>query len=68
MKLISNMYQMLTGSELWHKYNTFGLKESIPEGGFINPKNTFGTILGGEHFLPLIGQLSITCIRENLSC
>lgn len=41
------------------KYNEFGPKESAPEGGYVDPEEIFGTIFGGERFLPLIGQISL---------
>jgi DnaJ-class molecular chaperone len=58
-KSIAIAYQTLSDSQLRHKYNEFGPKESAPEGGFVDPEEIFGTIFGGERFLLLIGQLSL---------
>jgi len=57
LKSISIAYQTLSDPQLRHKYNEFGPKESAPEGGFVDPEEVFGLILGGQRFLPLIGPL-----------
>jgi len=58
-KSISIAYQTLSDPHLRHKYNAFGPKESTPEGGFLDPEDVFGAIIGGERFLPLIGELTL---------
>jgi DnaJ-class molecular chaperone len=58
-KSISIAYQTLSDPQLRYKYNTFGHKESAPEGGFLDPEDVFGTIIGGQRFLPVIGELTL---------
>ena len=58
-KEIAIAYQTLSDPELRRKYNEFGSKESAPEGGFVDPEEIFGTIFGGERFLPIIGHISL---------
>jgi curved DNA-binding protein CbpA len=65
-KSISIAYQTLSDPQLRHEYNAFGPKESVPEGGFIDPEDVFGAIISGERFLPLIGQLSFARVLKTL--
>jgi len=58
-KEIAIAYQTLSDPELRRKYNEFGPKESAPEGGFVDPEEVFGTIFGGERFVPIIGHISL---------
>ena len=58
-KEIAVAYQTLSDPELRRKYNEFGAKESAPEGGFIDPEEIFGTIFGGDRFVPIIGHISL---------
>ncbi|KAI0699491.1 DnaJ-domain-containing protein [Cerioporus squamosus] len=58
-KEIAIAYQTLSDPELRRKYNEFGPKESAPEGGFVDPEEIFGTIFGGERFVPIIGNISL---------
>ncbi|CCM01858.1 uncharacterized protein FIBRA_03929 [Fibroporia radiculosa] len=58
-KEIAIAYQTLSEPELRKKYNEFGAKESAPEGGFVDPEELFGTIFGGERFVPIIGHISL---------
>ena len=37
-KEIANAYRILSDPDLRKTYNEFGPKESIPEGGFVDPK------------------------------
>ncbi|KAG8799674.1 hypothetical protein FRC17_007063 [Serendipita sp. 399] len=58
-KEIAIAYQTLSDPALRHKYNEFGPKESAPEGGFVDPEEIFGTIFGGEKFVPIFGHISL---------
>ncbi|KZT67513.1 DnaJ-domain-containing protein [Daedalea quercina L-15889] len=58
-KEIAIAYQTLSDTELRRKYNEFGSKDSAPEGGFVDPEEVFGTIFGGERFVPIIGHISL---------
>ncbi|KAI0731518.1 DnaJ-domain-containing protein [Fomitopsis betulina] len=58
-KEIAIAYQTLSDPELRRKYNEFGSKDSAPEGGFVDPEEVFGTIFGGERFVPIIGHISL---------
>ncbi|KAH9840675.1 DnaJ-domain-containing protein [Rhodofomes roseus] len=58
-KEIAIAYQTLSEPELRRKYNEFGSKDSAPEGGFVDPEEVFGTIFGGERFVPIIGHISL---------
>jgi len=58
-KEIAIAYQTLSDLELRRKYNEFGSKDSAPEGGFVDPEEVFGTIFGGERFVPIIGHISL---------
>jgi len=50
----------LSDSDNRRKCNEFGLKESAPE-GYIDTKgvHVFGTIFGGERFVPIIGTINL---------
>ena len=58
-KEIAIAYQTLSDPELRRKYNEFGAKESAPDGGFVDPEEIFGTIFGGDRFVPIIGHISL---------
>ncbi|EPS96349.1 hypothetical protein FOMPIDRAFT_1130634 [Fomitopsis schrenkii] len=58
-KEIAIAYQTLSDPELRRKYNEFGSKDSAPEGGFVDPEEVFGTIFGGDRFVPIIGHISL---------
>ncbi|TBU27100.1 DnaJ-domain-containing protein [Dichomitus squalens] len=58
-KEIAIAYQTLSDPALRRKYNEFGSKESAPDGGFVDPEEIFGTIFGGERFVPIIGHISL---------
>lgn len=58
-KEIAIAYQTLSEPELRRKYNEFGPKDSAPEGGFVDPEEVFGTIFGGDRFVPIIGHISL---------
>ncbi|KAI0641802.1 DnaJ-domain-containing protein [Trametes meyenii] len=58
-KEIAIAYQTLSDPELRRKYNEFGPKESAPEGGFVDPEEIFGSIFGGDRFVPIIGHISL---------
>ncbi|CAL1706376.1 unnamed protein product [Somion occarium] len=58
-KEITVAYQTLSDPVLrTEKYNEFGPKGSAPDGRFVDPKEVFGTIFGGERFVPIIGHIS----------
>jgi DnaJ-class molecular chaperone len=57
-KEIAIAYQVLSDPELRKKYNEFGPKEGAPE-NFVDPEEVFGTIFGGERFIPIIGTISL---------
>lgn len=50
---------MLSDPTLRKKYNEFGPKDGAPEGGYVDPEEVFGTIFGGERFVPIIGDISL---------
>ncbi|KDQ57948.1 hypothetical protein JAAARDRAFT_193432 [Jaapia argillacea MUCL 33604] len=58
-KELAIAYQTLSDPELRKKYNEFGPKESAPEGGYVDPEEIFGSIFGGERFVPIIGHISL---------
>lgn len=58
-KEIAIAYQTLSDPALRKKYNEFGAKESAPEGGYVDPEEIFGTIFGGEKFVPIFGHISL---------
>ncbi|KZT00322.1 uncharacterized protein LAESUDRAFT_739680 [Laetiporus sulphureus 93-53] len=58
-KKIAIAYQTLSDPELRWKYNEFRAKESMPEGEFVDPEEVFGTIFGGERFVPIIRHISL---------
>ena len=58
-KEIAIAYQTLSDPDLRRKYNEFGPKEGAPDGGFVDPEEIFGTIFGGERFVPIIGHISL---------
>ncbi|KZT20702.1 DnaJ-domain-containing protein [Neolentinus lepideus HHB14362 ss-1] len=58
-KELAIAYQTLSDPQLRKKYNEFGPKESAPEGGYVDPEEIFGSIFGGERFVPIIGHISL---------
>lgn len=62
-KQISIAYQVLSDTELRHKYNEFGQKNgggaAEPDGGFQDPEEVFGKMFGGDRFEEWIGTISI---------
>lgn len=58
-KELAIAYQTLSDPVLRKKYNEFGPKESAPEGGYVDPEEIFGTIFGGEKFVPIFGHISL---------
>ncbi|KAF8633783.1 hypothetical protein AX15_001256 [Amanita polypyramis BW_CC] len=58
-KHISIAYQTLSDPVLRKRYNEFGAKAGTPEGGYMDPEEVFGTMFGGERFVPIIGNISL---------
>lgn len=58
-KELAIAYQTLSDPALRKKYNEFGPKESAPEGGYVDPEEIFGSIFGGDRFVPIIGHISL---------
>ena len=59
-KEIGEAYQVLSDPELRKRYNEFGSEATNlgPEGGFMDPKDLFRHIFGGEAFVDIIGEIS----------
>ncbi|KAI7856627.1 X-domain of DnaJ-containing-domain-containing protein [Circinella umbellata] len=59
-KEISEAYQVLMDPQLRSHYNKYGKdKELAPEGGFMDPREHFQQMFGGDAFRSIIGDLSI---------
>lgn len=62
-KQIAIAYQVLSDTDLRHKYNEFGQKNgggaAEPDGGFADPEEVFGKMFGGDRFEDWIGTISI---------
>jgi DnaJ-class molecular chaperone len=59
-KEIGEAYQVLSDPTLRSRYNEFGSSATNlgPEGGFMDPKQLFRTIFGGDAFVEIIGEIS----------
>lgn len=60
-KTLATAYQVLSDPELRHKYNEFGAQTPglMPEDGFVDPEEVFGSLFGGKRFQDIIGTISI---------
>jgi curved DNA-binding protein CbpA len=60
-KTLATAYQVLSDPELRHKYNEFGASTPglVPEDGFVDPEEVFGSLFGGKRFQDIIGTISI---------
>ncbi|KAI9490888.1 X-domain of DnaJ-containing-domain-containing protein [Zychaea mexicana] len=59
-KEISEAYQVLMDPQLRAHYNKYGKdKDLAPEGGFVDPREHFQQMFGGDAFRSIIGDLSI---------
>lgn len=60
-KQLATAYSVLSDPELRHKYNEFGASTPglVPEDGFVDPEEVFGSLFGGARFNDLIGTISI---------
>ncbi|KAG0665120.1 DnaJ-like protein 1 [Maudiozyma exigua] len=56
---ISEAYQVLSDDALRSKYDKFGKKEAVPQGGFEDAAEQFSVIFGGEAFASYIGELQL---------
>ncbi|CAI2041093.1 hypothetical protein SEUBUCD646_0I01770 [Saccharomyces eubayanus] len=56
---ISEAYQVLGDNELRVKYDKYGRKEAIPQGGFEDAAEQFSVIFGGDAFASYIGELML---------
>lgn len=56
---ISEAYQVLGDDDLRNKYDKFGKKEAVPQGGFEDAAEQFSVIFGGEAFASYIGELQL---------
>ncbi|CAI4064901.1 hypothetical protein SKDZ_09G1660 [Saccharomyces kudriavzevii ZP591] len=56
---ISEAYQVLGDDGLRAKYDKFGRKEAIPQGGFEDAAEQFSVIFGGDAFASYIGELML---------
>lgn len=60
-KTLATAYQVLSDVQLRHKYNEFGASTPglVPEDGFVDPEEVFGSLFGGKRFQDIIGTISI---------
>ncbi|CAO1635093.1 unnamed protein product [Parajaminaea phylloscopi] len=60
-KQLATAYSVLSDPELRHKYNEFGASTPglVPEDGFVDPEEVFGSLFGGARFTDIIGTISI---------
>lgn len=60
-KTLATAYQVLSDPQLRHKYNEFGASTPglVPEDGFVDPEEVFGSLFGGKRFQDIIGTISI---------
>lgn len=60
-KTLATAYQVLSDPDLRHKYNEFGAQTPglVPEDGFVDPEEVFGSLFGGKRFQDIIGTISI---------
>ncbi|CAB4254505.1 similar to Saccharomyces cerevisiae YIR004W DJP1 Cytosolic J-domain-containing protein, required for peroxisomal protein import and involved in peroxisome assembly, homologous to E. coli DnaJ [Maudiozyma barnettii] len=56
---ISEAYQVLSDEALRAKYDKFGKKEAVPQGGFEDAAEQFSVIFGGDAFASYIGELQL---------
>ena len=56
---ISEAYQVLSDDALRSKYDKFGKKEAVPQGGFEDAAEQFSVIFGGDAFASYIGELQL---------
>lgn len=56
---ISEAYQVLSDDALRAKYDKFGKKEAVPQGGFEDAAEQFSVIFGGDAFASYIGELQL---------
>lgn len=56
---ISEAYQVLSDDALRAKYDKFGKKEAVPQGGFEDAAEQFSAIFGGDSFSSYIGELQL---------
>ncbi|SMN19220.1 similar to Saccharomyces cerevisiae YIR004W DJP1 Cytosolic J-domain-containing protein [Maudiozyma saulgeensis] len=56
---ISEAYQVLSDDTLRAKYDKFGKKEAVPQGGFEDAAEQFSVIFGGDAFASYIGELQL---------
>lgn len=56
---ISEAYQVLGDDDLRAKYDKYGRKEAIPQGGFEDAAEQFSVIFGGDAFASYIGELML---------
>ena len=60
-RTLATAYQVLSDVQLRHKYNEFGASTPglVPEDGFVDPEEVFGSLFGGKRFQDIIGTISI---------
>ena len=56
---ISEAYQVLSKEDLRNKYDKFGKKEAVPQGGFEDAAEEFSIIFGNQAFESYIGELQL---------
>jgi curved DNA-binding protein CbpA len=65
-KKINEAYQILSDPTLRTRYDTMGKEAATPEGGFMNAKDFFRQMFGGEKFVNLIGEISLGNILNDM--
>lgn len=63
-KSIGEAYQVLGDEELRKKYDLHGADACKPANGFMDPKEVFQCMFGGEAFVPIIGTISLVLLEE----
>lgn len=63
-KCIGEAYQVLGDEDLRNKYDLHGLEACKPSNGFMDPKEVFQLIFGGEAFVPIIGTITLATMEE----
>lgn len=63
-KSIGEAYQVLGDEELRKKYDLHGADACKPANGFMDPKEVFQFMFGGEAFVPIIGTISLVLLEE----
>ncbi|KAI9894775.1 MAG: hypothetical protein M1814_002132 [Vezdaea aestivalis] len=56
---IGEAYQVLSSQDLRLQYDKYGKEKAVPNQGFEDPAEFFGTIFGGDAFKDLIGEISL---------